>query len=294
MSHALSVRALFAAATLATGCAEAPGLSPLAPTPPDDGEDNDDGTSVVGSDRRADGRGDAADRAAEPDPEPVLPLFVMTHPSGGAAVIQELINTDGFVRQTFAIPAALSSPHGLAVDAARNRLLVAGYGDTGVAGIWAIDLRTGAATPFNTRVQGEGVVVRGDRIFAVGEERFTDAAGLQNLPLALHEFDVAGALVGSRPLHGLSCALDLVELGDALAYTCDGIVVRLDDDGRETFLTRAVADAGGDNFYATTRFDEDRALFVSASGATFVFDGERTAPGIPLAVGGWITAVAVP
>ena len=280
MPHALSFRALFVVATLVPGCAELPG--PLALAEPG---------VRAGADSGGDG---GADVPAEADPEPILPLFVMTHPSGGKAVIQELVNTDGVVRQTFAIPAGISSPHGLAVDAARDRLLVGGFGEPGAAGIWAVDLRSGVATPFHTRVQGEGIVVRGDRIFAVGEERFVDDLGLQHLPLALHEFDVDGTLVGSRSLHGLPCALDLFELGDALAYTCDGIVVRLDDDGRETFLTRAVADADGDNFYAAVRFDDARTLFVSASGAAFVFDGVRTVPGIPLAVGGWITAVAVP
>jgi hypothetical protein len=288
MPHARSSHALLVA-TLVTGCEEPALLAPGSPAPRTVEDVGGGVPDAVGDDRSS------SDVAADADPESVLPLFVMTHPSGGAAQIQELMNTDGLVGQTFAIPAGITSPHGLAIDAARDRLLVSGYGDPGAAGLWAISLQSGAATPFNTRVQGQGVVVRGDRIFAVGEERFIDDAGhLQHLPLALHELDQNGTLVRSRTLHRLSCALDLVELGDDLAYTCDGIVVRLDDDGSEEVLTRSVAAANGDNFYAATRFDETRALFVSASGAAFLYDGALAAPGIPVAVGGWITAVAIP
>jgi hypothetical protein len=227
-------------------------------------------------------------------PASVLPLWVMTHPSGGESRIAHVVNDDGFVTASMPVPPAITSPHGLAVDPQRNRLLVIGFGEPGEAGLWTIDLRTGEAAPLNKRLQGSGIVVKGGRIFVVAEERFLDDEGLVFQPLSLHEVDpVSGDILSSRPIHGMSCALDLAVLGDDLVYTCDRIIVRLDDNNEETFIDRRFGD-GSDNIYAATRFDDRRTLFVEASGRSWIHDGRSAVAGPAVPVAGWITAIAVP
>ena len=239
------------------------------------------------------GRGEGESEGDTP-PASVLPLWVMTHPSGGESRIAHVVDDDGFVTTSMPVPPAITSPHGLAVDPQRNRLLVIGFGEPGEAGLWTIDLGTGEAAPLNKRLQGSGIVVKGRRIFVVAEERFLDDEGLVHQPLSLHEVDpVSGAILSSRPIHGMSCALDLAELDDDLVYTCDRIIVRLDDNNEETFIDRRFGD-GSDNIYAATRFDDRRTLFVEASGRSWIHDGQRAISARRLPVAGWITAVAVP
>ncbi|MDP2345626.1 MAG: hypothetical protein Q8O67_32075 [Deltaproteobacteria bacterium] len=241
------------------------------------------------------GEGEGEGEDVDVGPLPVLPLWVLTHPSEGEARISEVVTDEGFVRQSFEVPPAISSPHGLAVDSLRNRLLVIGFGDEDAAGLWTIDLDTGTAAPLNPRLQGSGVVVQDGRIFVVAEERFVEGENRFSFPLSLHEVDpVSGTIVTSREIHGMSCALDLAVIGEALVYTCDRHVVRFDEDAVETVMERQLGTDNGENIYAATRFDDTRTLFVEAHGLSWVYDGGRAIAGRPIPMPGWITAVAVP